>query len=194
MNPEWGENKTRRAWLRLWRATRGDEPHEVDTAALGEYAALLRTDGQTAASTYPEIHRHVTAGCGQCEADLDAFAAHFAEEEAEPSLSEERWLAALLAHAWTYSDQSTAAFQVSEYPELTLQAVQTGRDTELHLAERVRVQPTRTQVEGWGARATRADGVQLFTGTTDSRGTVQLPGLTVRDVMRATLELQPPRN
>jgi hypothetical protein len=31
-------------------------------------------------------------------------------------------------------------------------------------------------------------------GTTDFTGTVQLPGVTVRDVMKATLELQPPRS
>jgi hypothetical protein len=194
MNQEWGEDRAQRGWGRLWRAARPEEAHTVDSAALGEYAALIRARGEAvAAQTFPHIHAHLRAGCERCDADLQALAAHFVDEErTRQGGSDERWLPALLAHAWTYSAHTTAAYQVSEYPELTLQAVQTGSNTQLNLAARLRTYPERRRVDGWGTRVTRADGGELFSGVTDEQGAVNLPGITVRALMRARLEVKPP--
>src|SRR5687768_10485961 len=112
MNQDWAEDKTQRAWNRLWVATQPDTPHPVDMVALGMYAAMLRSEGgDAAASAFPDIDRHVRDGCATCDVSIKELADFFAEEERSISGPvADRWLPALLAHAWTYSAQTTAAF------------------------------------------------------------------------------------
>jgi hypothetical protein len=191
---DWAEDRTQRAWRRLWRTARPEATHPIDAASLGEYAALLRANGEAAAAgVFPDIHAHVRTGCATCDADLRELAAHFDEEDRSGrGATDERWLPAVLAHAWTYSARTTAAYEITEYPELTLQAVQTGSSTQLVVGARLRTYPERSRVDGWNTRVTRADGGELFRGVTDSQGTVHLPDITVRALMRARLEVKPP--
>jgi hypothetical protein len=66
----------------LERLRRVVAPHPVDPGELGEYAWVLRREGdQVAAARLPEIARHLNGGCEQCGVDLeDLFA--FLDEEA----------------------------------------------------------------------------------------------------------------
>ncbi|MCL6597062.1 MAG: hypothetical protein K6V73_12790 [Firmicutes bacterium] len=192
MNHRSGEQQLR-AWARLWKEVRPAPPHAVEATALGEYAAVRILEGPTAAARrFPEIARHLDEGCERCEADLKELVV-FLDGERQPQPDpHERWLPTVLALAWHYGGVNTAAFRIAEYPELVLQGVESGGDTQLNLGIRLRTDEVRLRVDGWELRVADADGQERFRGVTDAHGALRLPGISVPDLIHARLEVKPP--
>jgi hypothetical protein len=85
------------AWRRLWAATRPPDPHPVALEGLGEYAVLMKRNGEPAAAReFPAIAAHLATGCAPCAAELAEIGAAWELDQSFPPSAGRGEMAALV--------------------------------------------------------------------------------------------------